>query len=59
MDLYAPYYVVLFTVDADVANATSQKAWIHVFDTREEARKAMHKYDLNGYPVTSRIIEVK
>lgn len=59
MDLYAPYYVVVFTVDADVANASSQKAWTNVFDTREEACKAMDKYDMNGYPVTTRLIEVK
>lgn len=59
MNLYSEYYVVLFTVDADVANASDRKAWVNVFTSRAAACEAMNSYAMNGYPVTTQLIEVK
>ena len=52
------YYVVLYTVDADVAEISSQKAWVETYATREEASNAMDVFEFRGYPVSTHLIEV-
>ena len=52
------YYVVLYTVDADVAEISSQKAWVETYATREEACEAMDVFERRAYPVSVQLIEV-